>query len=135
MSGDINCKKDGIEKRERNHQHLLRGVVTLGNAMSPVFLLHIAPFTIPEFHYLLYNSPPKVPILSQMNPIHSLASCFLKIYSNIILSSVSWSYKLCLLYRIGTRKFLRMCVLQVSPTSTCLICRNFTHYIWMNKIG
>jgi hypothetical protein len=41
----------------------------------------------PKIHYRVHNSPPVVPVDSQMNPIHSLPSCFIKTHFNIIVLS------------------------------------------------
>jgi hypothetical protein len=44
----------------------------------------------PKFHYLDYNRPPLIPILSQFHPVHTLTSSFFKISINIILPSTCW---------------------------------------------
>ena len=53
----------------------------------------------PKFHYCTHKRPPPVPILSQLHPVPTTSSHFLKIHLNILLPSTSWSPQWSLFFR------------------------------------
>lgn len=58
----------------------------------------------PRVHYLSYNRPPLVPIVSQMNPVHALISCVFNCNFNIILQSSLKSSKRYPFFRVSYKK-------------------------------
>jgi hypothetical protein len=42
-------------------------------------------------YYRIYNNPPLIPVLSQMNPVHTLPLYLLKIHFNVIFLPISRS--------------------------------------------
>ena len=70
-----------------------------------------------------FKTPPLVPIVSQINPVHTLISHFVKNYFNIILPSTPGSSKWSLSVRCPPSKSCK----HLSSSSTCCMPRS-SHY-------
>jgi len=67
----------------------------------------------PNIHYRAHNSPPLIPTLSQMNPVHNFPPYFRKIHSNVILLSTPRSDPWSLPFRVS-------CLLHATSISSSL---------------
>jgi hypothetical protein len=49
----------------------------------------------PEVHYRVHKRPPPIPILSQIDPVHTTSSHYSKMHFNVVHPPTSWSSKWC----------------------------------------
>ena len=83
----------------------------------------------PKVHYRIHNSPPPIPILSQINPHHALPFYFCNIHFNIILPSTlrfsTWS----LSFRFPTKTLYAFLFFHILHVPKCHVSRHFTPFM------
>jgi len=60
----------------------------------------------PAFYLHDQNNPPLVPVLSQMNPVHTFSTYFTKIHSDIVFLSMPRCSKRSLQFRFSNQNFV-----------------------------
>jgi len=73
----------------------------------------------PKVHYRSHNCPPPVPILNQLDPLHTPTSHFPKIHSNIIFPSTPGSPKWSLSFRFTHQNPVYACSLPHTRYMPC----------------
>jgi hypothetical protein len=88
---DVTLLGDNIDAMKKNTYLLteLSPSWWAANCEAPQELLSI--LWNPKVQYRVHKSPPLVPILNHINPVHSIPSYISKIHSNIVHPPTSWS--------------------------------------------
>jgi hypothetical protein len=86
----------------------------------------------PKVHYHIYKCPPPVPILSQLDSVHTPISHFLKLHLNTILPSMPVSYKWSLSLRFPHPKSL---ICPSSPPCVLHTPSQFSKFYFSKYIG
>jgi hypothetical protein len=79
----------------------------------------------PKVHHRTHNIPPPVPILSQLNPVHTLQASLPKIHSDAILPPTTWSSEWSLSFGLSHENvvllslFSHACHMPRPPHSPC----------------
>jgi len=101
-------KKHGVRIRRVYLLCLLACLLTYAlHGAEPYFqLVKKFPVFCRKIHYRIHNFPPSVHILSQLDPVHTSTSHFLKVYLNIILPSRPGSPNWSLFLTISHQNFV-----------------------------
>ena len=73
-----------------------------------------------KFHYYVHKNPPVIPILSQLNSVHTLSSCVSNVYSVIVLASMPTSSKWAISFRFTHQNSAYIYIYLFSPI--CAAC-------------
>jgi hypothetical protein len=83
-----------------------------------------------KVHYRVHKSPPRVPILSQINPIHTTPSYLPKVHFNIIHQPKSWSSQWSLSFWLPTNSLYAFLFSPIHATFPAhLILQNVTEKV------
>jgi hypothetical protein len=112
----------------------------LSNSMEPIsWQANIRPATQeipnivcnPKLHYCVHKSPPLIPILSQINPVHTTTSYLSKLHFNIVLVFQTVSFLLAFPPKPCIHCSSPPCMLHAMPIESSLV---WTFCLYLLKI-